>query len=1210
MAFLSVKPRPPVAPGRGRARLKAGVAALALAVGVSSLPGVPVASAASVSRVTKRAAAPERVTERPDRVSAALAARLQGSRVLISGETTESSQTYANGDGTFTVETVSGVARVQKDGRWTPVDPRLSDAGNGVLKARAVKPELEFSAGGRTPFAKMTREPGRSLALSWPSELPKPVIKDNTATYAGVAGPGGDLVVTALPTGMRFDIVLRERPRGNVEFKVPLRTEGLTAGTTADGRLELTGGKKKLVAAAAAPAMWEAGTSGKVAATHGRRGDRGRLGNSPIDLTGATTATWGQSVDLPRVGAAVFPAWRVPARAGSGAYQPATADWEYGRLTYIDVNGRPVNTASYGAGAWQISATRYDDNGNTVWDLTPGNRLQALTPAADTDPYVRGLTSPTARADLLATISTYNTDGDLLAREGPAHQVKLASGSVVSARQRTSSVYDEGKPDPNVNYHLVTTTTVQPRVIDGTVTPGPADTRTTKTGYNAIVSGDTTGWDLFKSTSLTTVMPGGTDIVKRTRYDAAGREIERHMPASNGSDAGTTITAYYTAGTHPSVAACGNKPQWATLTCRTAPAAQPGGQTIPATTITYGYYGQEAVKTETSGSATRTTTVTFDTAGRPATRAVAASPTSATGTPVPAVTFAYHASTGLPNTVSAGGATVTRSYDALGRVSSITDADGNSSVSTYDTYGRLASLNDGKGSYTYTYDGTDASGQAERRGMITSVNTGTPGTVGAAFDANGQPRVQSHPGGLTAMWRYDNAGKSVALTYAKAGSTWLEFTATPDNDGHTVLQTGSGGSRQMYAYDAAARLSNATDSYAGTCVTRQYGFSLNSNRTSLTTYPAAGGGACSTATTPVTQAYTYDAADRLTTTGYTYDEFGRTSTVPAGHVSGGVDLNVGYHADDMVASLTQGLHTREFTLDPLGRVRAMTSSGGLVSGTMTNHYATTGDSPVWIAEADGTWTRNVVGIAGLAATQSSDGIITLQLSNLHGDIVATADNSPSATGISSYFEQTEYGSPRADNITNPSRYAWLGKYERSFAGLAGIGLMGVRIYNPSTGRFLQTDPVAGGSATSYDYANQNPIEVFDLTGEAAKKRCNWTGWIGASASSGGSTFAEAYARVYRCYNGKTVSNWDGDWSARCVGWFSVNILGCVRNQPVYEKIRGYYRAGRNNGGVHYRVQFDFSFRAGSLAGFWDGVWQPVVNIWAHNNGNVDYRVYS
>ncbi len=42
--------------------------------------------------------------------------------------------------------------------------------------------------------------------------------------------------------------------------------------------------------------------------------------------------------------------------------------------------------------------------------------------------------------------------------------------------------------------------------------------------------------------------------------------------------------------------------------------------------------------------------------------------------------------------------------------------------------------------------------------------------------------------------------------------------------------------------------------------------------------------------------------------------------------------------------------------------------------------------------------------------------------------------------------------------------------------------MGVRLYNPFTGRFLSTDPVLGGSANPYDYTNQDPYNTFDFNG--------------------------------------------------------------------------------------------------------------------------------
>ncbi|GAA0368208.1 hypothetical protein GCM10009530_17730 [Microbispora corallina] len=182
----------------------------------------------------------------------------------------------------------------------------------------------------------------------------------------------------------------------------------------------------------------------------------------------------------------------------------------------------------------------------------------------------------------------------------------------------------------------------------------------------------------------------------------------------------------------------------------------------------------------------------------------------------------------------------------------------------------------------------------------------------------------------------------------------------------------------------------------------------------------------------------------------------------------------------MVKTLTQGSTTKTFTLDPLGRVRQTTSS----AGAQTNRYASGGDSPAWINEANGTWTRNVTAFTGLAATQTSDGTLTPQLTNLHGDVVATCADSSSATGVDSYAEQTEYGLDRAINTSD--RYEWLGGAQRASDTVADIILMGARLYNPTTGRFLQTDPVVGGNANAYDYVFADPINGIDLSGN-----CFW-----------------------------------------------------------------------------------------------------------------------
>lgn len=45
--------------------------------------------------------------------------------------------------------------------------------------------------------------------------------------------------------------------------------------------------------------------------------------------------------------------------------------------------------------------------------------------------------------------------------------------------------------------------------------------------------------------------------------------------------------------------------------------------------------------------------------------------------------------------------------------------------------------------------------------------------------------------------------------------------------------------------------------------------------------------------------------------------------------------------------------------------------------------------------------------------------------------------------------------------------------------------MGARVYAPTVGRFLEVDPVSGGSATAYDYASADPINMTDLFGQSA-----------------------------------------------------------------------------------------------------------------------------
>jgi RHS repeat-associated protein len=85
-------------------------------------------------------------------------------------------------------------------------------------------------------------------------------------------------------------------------------------------------------------------------------------------------------------------------------------------------------------------------------------------------------------------------------------------------------------------------------------------------------------------------------------------------------------------------------------------------------------------------------------------------------------------------------------------------------------------------------------------------------------------------------------------------------------------------------------------------------------------------------------------------------------------------------------------------------------------------------------------------------------------------------------GLTSTTMADEFGNPLSPTMAGSTRYGWLGSALRAGDSPNGLMLMGVRLYNSVTGRFLSVDPVSGGSANDYDYANADPVNSRDLDG--------------------------------------------------------------------------------------------------------------------------------
>lgn len=144
-------------------------------------------------------------------------------------------------------------------------------------------------------------------------------------------------------------------------------------------------------------------------------------------------------------------------------------------------------------------------------------------------------------------------------------------------------------------------------------------------------------------------------------------------------------------------------------------------------------------------------------------------------------------------------------------------------------------------------------------------------------------------------------------------------------------------------------------------------------------------------------------------------------------------------------------------------------------------YDGPGDSPAYVRPtAGGAVTTYVVGPRGMVAIDVA-GTVAYPVANGHGDIVGNTDAAGAFTAEPS---SDEFGR----GPTPARRLGWLGSHQRySTGGSLGLVRMGVRMYDPGLGRFLQADPVEGGSANDYDYVGGDPVNIFDLAGTAANR---------------------------------------------------------------------------------------------------------------------------
>jgi RHS repeat-associated protein len=205
---------------------------------------------------------------------------------------------------------------------------------------------------------------------------------------------------------------------------------------------------------------------------------------------------------------------------------------------------------------------------------------------------------------------------------------------------------------------------------------------------------------------------------------------------------------------------------------------------------------------------------------------------------------------------------------------------------------------------------------------------------------------------------------------------------------------------------------------------------------------------------------------------YTYDGNGNVLS------DGGT--NFGYDAESRLISLS-GARNATLDYDPLGRLWRVSSGGSATS------FLYDGNDLAAEYNAAGAMTARYIHAPGIDTPLARyDGASTtapqFMISDERGSIVALSDASGGVVRIA----YDEYGMPQgpAGPNTLAGRFGYTGQL-----WLPEIGLyyFKARVYSPTLGRFLQTDPIGfEGGMNIYAYVGNDPVDLVDPMGRGSQ----------------------------------------------------------------------------------------------------------------------------
>jgi RHS repeat-associated protein len=436
----------------------------------------------------------------------------------------------------------------------------------------------------------------------------------------------------------------------------------------------------------------------------------------------------------------------------------------------------------------------------------------------------------------------------------------------------------------------------------------------------------------------------------------------------------------------------------------------------------------------------------------------------------------------------------------MNRLTQATYADGKVVTWQYDQglygIGHLTGMTDRSGSTSWTYD-------QHGRVLTKQQTTGSLTlTTAMSYDAAGRLARITYPSGTKVNFLYDAAGRISSLrsggkalvsgvTYQPFGpiAGWIQgngaiYTRTLDQDGR-ITGIGLGNGTMALAYDNAGRITDITETGFSA---KSFGYdaldrlaNYTSGSTALTYKYDGNGNRSSRVNGQVTTTYAIDpASNRLTSIAgasvrtLSYDATGNVTTDSQALVVFGYT----YDASGRLVQAKTGGYTTAYTNNGLGeRVSRSGYGASLVPGGVEEFVYDAVGHLVGEFDGSGNAIQETVWLANLPVAVLIPGrtpyyVAPDQLGSPH-HVTDAGANTVWHWDHDAFGKGVPSGS-LAYNLRFPGQY---------FNSETGLHYNGFRDYDPSTGRYIQTDPIGlRGGLNTYAYVDGSPTSRIDPDG--------------------------------------------------------------------------------------------------------------------------------